>query len=797
MRPGEEGMEKEVLETLEYNNIRMMISERAGSVPGKDRALYMEPATDLETAEELLKETREAVMILSESTPPLGGIRDLGNILKKATLGGTLEIQDIQDVASSMYAMRNIKLFFKELELDAPMLKAQARSIELLGQLERRIGNTIDEHGNIIDSASVELSRIRREKIAAQRGVKERLSRVLHDTGNQKFFQESIVTIRDDRYVIPVKHEYRNRFPGIVHDQSATGATLFIEPMEIVSLNNDVKELSLAEEHEIIRILRGLSQEIGRAHTSLAENMSCLADMDFVFAKAKLASDMHAIEPVLSPDHVTRLHGARHPLIPEDKAVPIDIEIGKKFTMLLITGPNTGGKTVSMKTLGLLVLMAQSGCYIPARADSEIAVYENIYADIGDEQSIEQSLSTFSAHMTNIIKILGECGKDDLLLLDELGAGTDPEEGAALAMSILERLLSLGAHVMATTHYSELKTFAYTRDGIENACVEFDTRTLKPTYRLLIGIPGASNAFAISRRLGLGKSLILRAQQLIKADHAQFESVLNELENEKLIYEQKNAEIDEKLKRAEQLAAKAEAERKELNEQRSKLIKKARTESSAIVRRARHEAEDVIKELKDQFNDYGVKKRQHAIDHSREVLDAAADRVRPVISGRAYTKKINVKKLDEGDTRYIPKLDQKGTVLSISGKDISVQLGSMKMNLKAGDCRFVSSKSKDIPAAVHSRSHGTSSLLSTTQSAMHEIDIRGMMVNEAEVVVGKFIDTAIMAGLKDVLIIHGKGTGALRAGIQTYLKRNHNVSSYMIADISEGGAGATVAKLRP
>ncbi|MBQ2087193.1 MAG: endonuclease MutS2, partial [Selenomonas sp.] len=566
-------MEQTSFKILEYEKITAMLAEQASSTLGKEKARKLCPSADFDEVSQWQEETGEALKVSSFAAPPLGGIRDIRLILKKAGKGAVLELEELQNVMSIMYAMRTVKYFFRDLEIEAPILKEWARGIEILGQLERNLNNVIDEHGNMREDASVELRRIRRELKSSQVRIKDKINNILHDGAYQKMFQDAIVTVRDERYVIPIKAEYRAHFPGLIHDQSASGSTLFIEPMAVVELNNDVKQLTLAEEQEIQRILRQLSGEISRERETLAANSEILGDLDFAFAKARLAGKMKAVRPQVNEEGRTVLTGARHPLIDKDKVVPTNITIGTDYRMLLITGPNTGGKTVTMKTLGLMVLMAQSGLYLPVEQGSEIALYQNIYADIGDEQSIEQSLSTFSAHMTHIVRILDRVESDDLLLLDELGAGTDPEEGAALAMAILEKLLAVKATTVATTHYSELKTFAYTREGIENACVEFDIETLRPTYRLLIGIPGASNAFAISRRLGLADSLILRAQQLVKADHAQFEHVINQLENEKMMYEQRNADIAERQAQVKKLEEKLLKAKEELNQKKGDILR--------------------------------------------------------------------------------------------------------------------------------------------------------------------------------------------------------------------------------
>lgn len=791
-------MEQDSFKVLEYKKILERLQNKAGSILGKELAGGLQPSNDPEEVRERLRETAEAVMVSSMANPPLGGIRDIRELMKKIGIGGVIEPSEIMDVLTTMYAMRAVKRFFKELELETPILKSWARSLEILGELERNLENTVDEHGNLRDDASVELKRIRREVKSSQARIKDHLSNILHSAEYQKYFQDAIVTMRGDRYVVPIKQEYRQYFPGIVHDQSASGSTVFVEPMAVVNLNNDIKQLVAAEKHEVERILRDISNQLRRKDDILMENCDILAFIDFTFAKAGLAREMKAVEPILSEEGTTSLLSARHPLIDSDKVVPIDINIGGDYNMLLVTGPNTGGKTVSMKTLGLLVLMAQAGLFLPVENGSSIRVYNNVYADIGDEQSIEQSLSTFSAHMTHLVEILGKVEPDDLLLLDELGAGTDPEEGAALAMAILEQLLNIKAAVMATTHYSELKTFAFSRQGIENACVEFDVNTLRPTYRLLTGIPGASNAFAISRRLGLSEALVIRAKQLIQADHAQFEQVINQLEKEKMMYEQMNADIEAKLQRAQKMEAKAEAMRTELSQRKADIIRRAKDEGSALVRRARRESEEIIKQLKEQFNDMGIQKRQQAIQDARNKLNEEAGRVRPgIVSAKAFRKPIDLKTIEVGDTIYVTKLDQKGTVLGIHGKELEIQLGAMKTTMKASACKFVEKGKKEQPAAsAGKKAKGGGSFIAKTQEAHRDIDIRGMMVDEAEVVLDKFIDDSMMAGLSQVLVIHGKGTGALRKGVHEYLKHHPNVAQFNFADMSEGGTGATLVTLK-
>ena len=792
-------MIKDSFKILEFDKILARLRDCATSNFGKELATRLQPDDNFDSVRESLSLTTEAVKIFAVSSPPLGGFRDVRETFKKIQLGSVADAEELLDVLSTMYTMRQVKIFFKETEIDAPQLKSRATEIEILGNLERQLDNAIDEHGNIRDTASVELQKIRRELRSAQSRIKNEIFDILHDVGKQKFFQDAIVTMRGDRYVIPVKLEYKSQFAGIVHDQSATGATVFIEPMSVVNLNNSVKQLEAEERHEVARILRGLSEAVRKNLDALTGNIKILADVDLLFAKARLARDLNATEPLL--ENFTDLQSARHPLIAPDEVVPVDIRLGENFSMLLVTGPNTGGKTVCMKTLGLLALMTQSGLYIPAANGSRIKIFSNIFADIGDEQSIEQSLSTFSAHMKKIVAILDDVTAGDLVLLDEIGAGTDPDEGAGLAMSILERLLEIGASTIATTHYSELKTFAYSTDGIENACVEFDAETLRPTYRLLIGIPGASNAFAISQRLGLQKSLILRAKQLITADHANFEQVISELEAERMIFEQRNAEIFERQQQIVKHEKKISDMRDEIAKTKGDIIRKAKEKSAAMIRETKREAEEIIAALKEQFDDSGVKRRQQVIQQSRDKLrEAEIDSATGIIADKFVGSRINRKTLSVGDTVYIKPLDQKGTVLAIEkgGSELSVQIGAMRTTVKTSACRFVTHAAQEVqsPPPSNNQNRGSLGLMQKAATVTRSIDIRGMTVDEAEQVCGKFIDDAQLSGLKQVLIIHGKGTGALRLGVHEFLKRFGSVANFQFADIDEGGTGATLVALR-
>ena len=784
-------MDTESFKVLEYGKITNWLASFASTLCGKELCRSVIPSEDYDKVVRLHQETAEAVQVQQTQSPPFGGIYDLRTLLKKASMGSVLEIDELRSVMSTMCGMRNVKYFFRDLALDVPHLKAMAKPIEILGMVERHLKDTIDEHGNFRDDASPELRRITRELQTAQARVKDRLSAILHDAANQKYFQEAIVTVRDERYVIPVKQEYRNYFPGVIHDQSASGATLFVEPLATVELNNTVRQMELAREQEIQRILQKLSTEIAQNAGILSENCTILSEMDLIFARAGLAREIQAYPPTLNQSGVVHLKRARHPLLPKDKVVPIDIELGQNFSILLITGPNTGGKTVSMKTLGLLALLAQSGCFLPTAPDSEIPVYRNIYADIGDEQSIEQSLSTFSAHTRNIVRIIDKAEQGDLILLDEVGAGTDPDEGAALARSIIAHFLQQGIAVVATTHYAVLKTYAYAESGIENASVEFDLKTLRPTYRLLIGIPGASNAFSISRQLGLPQDIVACAELYISEEHTHFEHVVNELEREKQDYESKNRELRNKEAEIKSVEVRLRAERETLSNTRQELLHKAREEANNIVREARRSAEETIKSLKEQFDDHGVKERRKAIQEARNRLDEAyiQDSLQ---KNPAVGKTIRPDDIRSGDIVYIESLAQEGTVLSIQGKELTVQVGGLRTIVKMSACTFVTRKKPKENTKVHV---GTS-ISQKTAEIRPEIDVRGMTVLEAETVLGKFIDDAVCTGLSKILVIHGKGTGALRQGLQDYLKQHRSVLRFSFADISEGGTGATVVELR-
>jgi DNA mismatch repair protein MutS2 len=789
-------MDKAVLHTLEYHKIRDMLALHTSSVMGKELAQAMVPVSEKSQVQFWLDETSEARDIMAAvPSIPLGGFRDIRGIIKRADLGAVLDPAEIAAVANTLYAARRIKNFFGELAQPALILKDYVGQIVALRNLENAIENAISEQGTLLDEASVELARLRREIRQAQARVKDKLDSILRSAEYQKYFQDALVTIRGDRYVIPIKQEYRHNFPGIVHDQSASGATLFIEPMAVVNLNNDIKQLMSAEKAEVERILQMLSGQIAAAAEEITISCEVLAKLDFAFAKARLSFAMRAQMPVIDEEGYVELQRARHPLIPADRVVPIDIRVGRDFSILLLTGPNTGGKTVSLKTLGLFALMMQAGLFIPAASGSRLPIFNNIFADIGDEQSIEQSLSTFSAHMTNVVKILNRVAPRDLVLMDEMGAGTDPDEGAALAMSILEHLLKVGARVIATTHYSELKTFAFTQAGIENASVEFDIATLRPTYRLLIGVPGSSNAFSISRRLGLSDQIVRRAKELIDEEHAEFEEVLTSLELEKKIYAERNEKMrlleQELTSTREQIAL----EQAQLNEKKGTIVHKAQNEAAAIMRQARREAEEIISDLKAQLAAQNVQGNQKNIDKARKRIKDSLGNLNTLEDDSSLLPGVQAGELQPGMIVYVTSLRQKGTVLSVGDTEANLQLGIMKVNVKLSDCR-IAEEEKTKSSGKNQKSNNAFAGFAKAQAVSREVDVRGTNVEEAEIVLEKYLDDAILAGLSEVIVIHGKGTGALRKGVRSYLKSHHYVRDISIGEFNQGGDGATVVKLR-
>lgn len=782
-------MKETSLKVLEYNKIIKLLTAKAGSSLGKEKIINLLPSSNYKIIEESLNETAEALLITTVSDNiPLGGIRDLKIILKKANIGAMLEANEFLNIAGTLSAAKKIKKFFKELDLEATLLKTWAAKIEVLTQLEQQIENSIDEHGNLLDSASVELGKLRREIRTSQLKIKEKLDAILRSSEYQKYFQDSLVTLRGDRYVIPIKQEYRQFFPGIVHDQSSSGATLFIEPISIIDLNNTVKELMANEKHEIERILKALAVQVLKYEQQIRLDMEILGHYDFVFAKAKFALEFQASRPEINNAGLVELKQARHPLIPPEKVVPIDILLGKDFSTLLITGPNTGGKTVTLKTLGLFVLMAQAGLFIPAQAGSKLPVYNNVFADIGDEQSIEQSLSTFSSHMTKLIRILDVIKTGDLFLVDEIGSGTDPQEGAALAMAILDVVQEAGIATVATTHYSELKSYAYNRCGVENASVEFDINSLRPTYKLLIGIPGSSNAFSISTKLGLSTKIIDKANEFLSKEHLQFEYVLAEMEKQKLMYAELNEDLAKREAEIVVLEQRLKNEKENINDRKNRIITKAEEEKANIIRKTKREVEQIISELKEQFDDHGMKERQRAIEAARKELKEKTK----IITPEEYKSMpaLEIDKVKIGDSVFVTTLNAKATVIEIKGKSILVELGLMKTMVSSDVCRKTSTDNKSVITKPKKIS------LNKIQEVQPSIDIRGVNVQEGEDILNKYLDDVILCGLTRILVIHGKGTGALKKGVRNFLQNHSCVEKIEIPELNEGGDGATVVFMK-
>ncbi|WP_430784918.1 endonuclease MutS2 [Virgibacillus flavescens] len=780
-------MNDRILRVLEFNKIIDQLSSHAASSLGKSRTLQLKPHTNLNDVLELQKETDEAGQILRLNlTVPLGGIFDIRASIKRSVIGGVLNTDECLDIANTIYGGRQVKNFVQKLEEELPILKSLVERIEPLRDLEQHIKSSIDDHGNVMDSASVKLRSIRSSIRTYESRVREKLDG--YTRSKSAMLSDPIVTIRNDRYVLPVKQEYRGSIGGIVHDQSASGATLFMEPKSVVDINNQLQEASVKEKHEIDRILRELTEHIASEEQLLSENVEVLGKIDFMFARAKLGQTMKASMPKMNDQGIIKLQQARHPLIPMDEVVANDIEIGEDYTSIVITGPNTGGKTVTLKMVGLCTLMAQSGLQIPALDGCEMAVFENVYADIGDEQSIEQNLSTFSSHMTNIVNIMKQVDYKALVLFDELGAGTDPQEGAALAMSLLDEVIERGARVIATTHYPELKAYGYNRENVVNASVEFDVESLKPTYRLLVGVPGRSNAFEISKRLGLESSIIESAKSHIGIDSKSVENMIASLEKSQRESEKDYESAHAIMLENEKLKKDLENQWNEFETKRESLYKKADEKANKALQNAREEAEVIIEEIRKMKSNSNLK--EHEWIEAKKMLEDA----KPDLSKKQEKKNDspagNEKELQIGDTIKLLTINQEGSVISkISDKEYMVQVGIMKVKVKRKDLQFISQKKQF-----------TEKPLATVKGSNYhvrpELDLRGERYENALLQLEKYLDDVILAGYQQVSIIHGKGTGALRKGVQELVKNHSRISGVRAGGSGEGGSGVTVIELK-
>lgn len=784
---------------LDFGSIRERLAEHCSSVIAKELAMQLEPMRDAVKIKEALDETVEAMQSLqTEIEQPLGGTRDIRSACAKSRKEIVLSREELWDIYTTLGAYRRMYTFFREKYAQYPLLTLWAQDIPSHEKLERRFERIFDKKGELMDSASPKLQHLRSTIVKTKERIKNDLQAILHDKDNQKYFQEAIVTQRNNRYVIPVKQEYRYAFEGLIHDRSATGATLYIEPMRLVNLNNDLQEAVMEEEQEVLRIYRELSGLVRQNSNTLMDACERVSHIEFVYGKANLALAMKAVPAVLSGAREVNLIHARHPLIPANVVVPTTITLGTSYRILLITGSNTGGKTVALKTLGLLSLMNQAGLCIPAEAGSVLPIFNTIYADIGDEQSIEASLSTFSAHMTQVVSILKAVGSKDLVLLDELGSGTDPEEGSALAMAILEYFRKSGALLMVSTHYNELKRYAYDTDDIENGHVEFDERTLRPTYRLHIGVAGSSHALSIAARLGLPREVIDMAKANKDGSaNRDMEAVLSDLNEQLRRTRERERALKKELEDTRRIKASVEREKKQMNERRKAILTKAQEEAQNLKRSIRIEGEQIIKELKSQFSEGDKQKRQDAITQARKSIAGVQIPEAPTDERR----RIEAKEVAEGMPVFVDSLGQLGTVLAVQGKRVQVDVNGLTATVKLADLREASRqeagnlrRKNEAPQPKARKRSGTAVL--RQQQATTELNVIGQTVDEATVTVGRFIDQAILAGISPVRIVHGKGTGALRAGIQQYLKHLPQVKHYEIAGLDEGGAGATIVYLK-
>lgn len=785
-------MDKKSFKTLEFDKILSRLAEFTQNEPVRSRILNLTPAATLAEAKELQGQTTEAVgMILRRGNPPGLKISDITAPLLRAERGGSMSMKELLQTAALCKTARAFKRYAEDDKvMEEGVIFGLSASLSPLKNVSDRIEEAILSEEEVADGASPTLYQIRRKKKALSGKIRETMQEMIASPKYQKALQDPIITMRGDRFVLPVKAEAKNEIKGIVHDASASGATLFIEPMSVVAITNSLASLEAEEKEEINRILAELTAFTCEYRDELKTNLAALYELDFLFSKGKFSVSCNGVEPELNEEGIVNIQKARHPLLNPATVVPVDIYLGEDFDTLVITGPNTGGKTVSLKTLGLLSLMAASGLHITAGEHSQMAVFQNVFADIGDEQSIEQSLSTFSSHVVNLVSILRRLDDNSLVLADELGAGTDPTEGAALAVAVLDYIRSSGSKAAATTHYSELKMYALSTDRVENASCEFDIKTLSPTYRLLIGVPGKSNAFAISRRLGLSEAILQKANELLQEDNIQMEDVLARLEKSRQRTEQQRRQAESTAKEMKQLRAELNKEREALDRQRVKIVEEARTEALRILESARDESQRVLKELRSLKESAALKEALQQAEEGRKALREQQDRLAQKSSAPKRTGK-PPKNLKPGDSVRIISLDQSATVLAPpdSAGLVQLQAGIMKIKAKLSDLQYEKPAEKKKPTSVVSRS-------STSSQMKTEIDLRGHTLDEALLEVDRFIDRALLANLQMATIIHGKGTGVLRRGICDYLKTHPMVQSYRAGTLGEGDTGVTVVTFK-
>lgn len=792
--------------TLELDKVLAKLADQANCDDSKRMALSLTPSDDFSTVQLLMKKTSDAYMLSARYTSPsLHKLKNCEMALRKAEKGSNLSLRELMDVSSVLHNIRSVKDWRKRCEGESTSLDPLFEVLTPNRELENTIDNAVLSEEELADSASAELASLRRKINQAKLRVRERLDQLIKSPTQSKYLQEALVTQRDGRFVVPVKSEYRSEIKGLVHDTSSSGATLFIEPMAVVEANNEIRVLQAKEKQEVDRIIMELSVKVGEFAESIIYSYRSLVEIDLYFAKASLAYKMKATVPNILQTGEIDLKRARHPLIDPEKVVPIDVNLGKDFNTLVITGPNTGGKTVTLKTMGLLTLMAMCGLMLPVAENSSISVYKKVLVDIGDEQSIEQSLSTFSAHMTNIVSIIEEADSDSLVLIDELGSGTDPVEGAALAISIMERLAMYGAKVGATTHYAEIKEYALQTPGVCNASCEFDVETLKPTYRLLIGIPGKSNAFAISQRLGLPEEIIEAAKRNISAEKTRFEDVLSQLDQTRQELEKEKEEVDRL--RAEQLESKRNLEqfKQKTYKQMDRELQNAQEKANRIVSSVKAESEKLLQELDDirrqKESEEFSKLVQGAKSSYRSNINRLEDTANPVI-GRVKEEYTPPRPFKKGDLVLITQLNEEGVLLSDpdNAGNVQVQAGIIKTKVPVSDLRLVDKKRRRQLNRMEKKSNGggvTRTLTDKSQrSASSEIDLRGQTIEEGIMMVDQYIDSCLLMGIKTITIIHGKGTGALRNAIQQHLKNHKVVRSFRLGVYGEGENGVTIAELK-
>lgn len=785
------------LKVLEYDKIIEMLLDLTQGELARDLVENLEPSNDIDEIRRMQEETSEAYRVLVRyGDIDYSAASHIKHLVSKASLGSMLFIEDLYDIMQNIFLVSSIKRYLKtsieDENLNLNHLRKLYDSLASLDDLKKKLSMTIVSRDEVADSASSTLRSIRRSKKLKNQAIEDKLNSYITSDKTKKYLQDAIVTMREGRYVIPVKNEYRSSVEGMIHDISQKGSTVFIEPMAVVKLNNELRELENEEKKEIERILYELSSEVSEYKAYLETNEEALKSISFIFARARLAREMRATEPILNDKGYVNLKNARHPLIPKDKVVPTTLELGDEYTSLIITGPNTGGKTVSLKTVGLITLMAKSGLNIPCDNNSSVAVFDRVFADIGDEQSIEQSLSTFSSHMKNIVHIVENAEYNDLVLFDELGAGTDPTEGAALAISILKLFRERRIRTMATTHYSQIKFYALTSEGVKNASMEFNVDTLSPTYRLIIGIPGKSNAFEISRRLGLDQKIIDSAKELLNENDTRFEDVLKAIEEDRTEIENKRIKINEESEEIERLKEKLESKNKKLEERQEAIINKAKEEAREIVKKAKNESAFIIDELKD-ISSLSKKEDRRRLQEAKDYLRDLEDENRLKIKDNKKRTKEIPKDIKLGESVRIISIDKFGEVETLPDEkgDLNIQVGIMSVRSNINDIERSESKEE---AKVEKKTRSINKAKSKNISS--EINLIGRTVDEAIILLDKYLDDAYLARLKEVRIIHGKGTGTLRDAIRKYLQNSKHVIEYREADYTEGGSGATVAVIK-